>query len=196
MKSSLTVYVTDPAALDTTPTLADIPARRLALPAWKITIPWLILVVGVIAAKVLMPRESLLQSSVASGLDIVLALLVLAGVLIAAPFLQANIVVLRWNRAYRALAADPHRAASAELQDLTSARRGFNWQVYGTVHYRDARDGSEHSLDIGRSLRPLVTLLAPHEVPDSASRVTVWHTADHNVAQAIVLVGAEAADHP
>lgn len=184
----MTAYVSDPAVLDVVPSATDIKKAKLALPAWKVSIPWLLLVVIGLVAKALASREGFVLHSFALAVDIAFAVVLLAGLLIFAPFIQANVVVMRWNQAYRKLVADPHRGVAVTLHHLTSEQRGVNWQVFGSVLYRDGSDASEHTVDIGASLRPLVTLLAPHQIPTSASRATVWHTADHSVVHVLILV--------
>ncbi len=180
---TLTVFVTDRAALDAAPNRQDVPDRRAdRRRAATMTVVAAVLVVGgVLGALALGPGAGRTLCAVGAAVVVVLWLLLV----------RPQLVVLRWDRSFALLAAqaEPAKGRITELE-LTWDREHRRCSVAGRIAYTGA-DGSAHAFPI--AVAPNLTWrLDAAQAPSEDSPVVVWHTPDHTVAQAVVLVGEAA----
>ncbi|MFD6176620.1 MULTISPECIES: hypothetical protein [unclassified Isoptericola] len=181
--STLTVFVTDRASLGAAPSPQDVPDRsadRRRIVTTSVVAATLV-VGGAVGAFALGPGVG--RTLCAVGAAVVVALWLL--------LVRPQLVVLRWDRSFARLAARPERAEGriAGLE-LTWDRERTKCSVAGRIAYAGA-DGSAHELPIAVSSN-LTWRLDAAQAPGEDSPVVVWHTPDHAVAQAVVLVGEAA----
>ena len=181
--STLTVFVTDPASLDAAPGPQDVPDRSADRRRVVTTtvVAALLVVGGAVGAFAL--GQGAGGTLCAVGAVVVVALWLV--------LVRPQLVVLRWDRSFAHLAARPERAEGriAGLE-LTWDRERTRCSVTGRIAYTGA-DGSARELPIAVASN-LMWRLDAAQAPTEDSPVVVWHTPDHAVTQAVVLVGEAA----
>ncbi|MFE6971231.1 hypothetical protein [Isoptericola sp. NPDC057653] len=177
---TLTAFVTDRAALESAPSPQDVPDRSAdRRRATTMTVAAAILALGGVAGAITLGAGAARTLCVVGAAVVVVLWLVLV---------RPQLVVLRWDRSYALLAAQPQRAEGriAEL-DLRWDRDNRRCTVAGQVAYT-AADGSTRQVPMSVA-GSLTWRLDAAQAPRDDSPVVVWHTPDHAVAQAVVLVG-------